>query len=173
MKANYSYARQMAKKVIKQYNLTEVPINLRKLFEGLGLEYVEINDSEDIDGGIIEIDGNPKVAVVNKAKPIARQRFTLAHELGHIFLCHKNRDVYDPEATRDQEVEDFLQGKPPKESEADAFAAELLISYEHLKKYESDINDVAKLVNIFKVSRQAMTYAIVNYWKHMRKKKKL
>ena len=173
MEANYSYAKQMARKVIKTYDLREVPINLRKIFEGLNLEYMEINDSEDIDGGILEVDGEPKIAVVNKAKPIARQRFTLAHELGHIFLCHKDRDVYDSEETRDREEQEFSQGKPPKESEADAFAAELLIPYEHIKKYESDINDVEKMANIFKVSKQAMTYAIVNYWKHMRKKKKL
>lgn len=35
----------------------------------LGLKYIEMNDAEDIDGAIIEIDGKPAIAVLNKAKP--------------------------------------------------------------------------------------------------------
>ena len=37
MEPNYSLARQMAKKVLKDYKLTEVPTDLRKIFQSLGL----------------------------------------------------------------------------------------------------------------------------------------
>ena len=64
------------------------------------------------------------------------------------------------------------QSKPPKEKEADAFASELLVPHDKLKKYEADLKDIDKLAAIFHVSKQAMTIAVMNYWKHSRKKKK-
>ena len=106
------------------------------------------------------------------AKPIPRQRFTLAHELGHIFLKHSKRDLYDAEEVR--EIGQVLadQSKPPKKKEADAFASELLFPYDKLKKYEADIKHIDKLAAIFHVSKEAMTIAVMNYWKYAGKKKK-
>lgn len=177
MEPNYSFARQMAKKVIKQYHLTEVPTNLSKIFESLGMKYIELDDPKDIDGAILEIDNKPSIAVLNKAKPIQRQRFTLAHELAHIFLRHKERDTYDPEAEREQADQDMQNekiqtGKPSSESEADAFASELLIPFDQIKKYEKDISNIEKMTEIFQVSKQAMTIAIMNYWRYSRAKRK-
>jgi len=169
---NYTFARNMAKKVIKDYMLTKVPTDLIKVFKSLGLRYIELNDPEGIDGAIIEIENKPAIAFLNKAKPIQRQRFTLAHELGHIFLKHSKRDQYDAEESREIGDELTQHAKPPKEKEADAFASELLIPYAKLKKYEADINDIDKLAGIFAVSKQAMTIAVMNYWKYSRKKKK-
>src|SRR5271157_5763484 len=138
MEPNYSLARQMARKIIKDYHLTEVPTNLRKIFQSLGMEYIELDDPKDIDGAILEIDNKPSIAVLNRAKPIQRQRFTLAHELAHIFLHHKKRDAYDPEAERElaerEQNEEIQTGKPSSESEADAFASELLIPFDQIKK---------------------------------------
>lgn len=169
---NYSFARNMARKVIKDYKLAEVPTDLTRVSQKLGLKYIELNDPEGIDGAIIEIESKPAIAFLNKAKPIQRQRFTLAHELGHIFLKHSKRDLYDAEDSRDIGEELTDQSKPPKEKEADTFASELLIPYDKLKKYEADINDIAKLAGIFQVSKQAMTIAVMNYWKHSRKTKR-
>jgi Zn-dependent peptidase ImmA (M78 family) len=148
-----------------------VPTNLGKIFQSLGLKYIELDDPKDIDGAILEIDNKPSIAVLNKAKPLQRQRFTLAHELAHIFLKHKQRDTYDPEAERDL-PEDVEHGKPSSEIEADIFAAELLIPFDQIKKFEKEISNVEKIAGIFQVSKQAMTLAIMNYWKHSRTKRK-
>jgi len=176
MEPNYSLARQMARKVIKDYYLTEVPTNLRKIFQSLGMEYIELDDPKDIDGAILEIDNKPSIAVLNRAKPIQRQRFTLAHELAHIFLHHKKRDTYDSEAERElaerEQNEAIQTGKPSSESEADAFASELLIPFDQIKKYEKDISNIEKMAEIFQVSKQAMTLAIMNYWRYSRSKRK-
>src|SRR3990172_6760784 len=171
MEPNYTFARNMARKALKDYDLSEVPTDLLKIFTQLGLKYIEMNDAEDIDGAIIEIGGKPAIAVLNKAKPLPRQRFTLAHELGHIFLAHTRRDIYDPEESREnvRQLTDKL--KPPKEKEADVFASELLIPYEQLKKYTADINNIEKLCGIFQTSKQAMTLAVMNFWKNAGKKK--
>lgn len=172
MEPNYSLARQMAKKVIKDYNLTEVPTDLKIIFQSLGLKYIELDDPKDIDGAILEIDNEPSIAVLNRAKPIQRQRFTLAHELGHIFLKHKQRNIYDPEAERDLDEEVVQQGKPPTEIEADIFASELLMPFDQIKKFEKEIDNIEKMAGVFQVSKQAMTLAIMNYWKYSRTKRK-
>src|SRR3989339_522343 len=95
MEPNYSFARNMARKVLKDYKLSEAPTDLTAIFQGLNLKYIELNDADEIDGAILEIKGKPAIAVLNKARPLQRQRFTLAHELGHIFLKHTRRAVYD------------------------------------------------------------------------------
>ena len=172
MEPNYTFAGNMARKVIKDCKLTKVPTELIKIFQILGLKYIELSDAEDIDGAILEIESKPAIAVLNRAKPIQRQRFTLAHELGHIFLEHSKRDLYDAEESRADAENPMVRTKPPKEVEADIFASELLIPYEQLKKYHSEINNIEKLVSIFQVSKQAMTLAIMNYWKHPPKMKR-
>ena len=172
MEANCSLARNMARKAIKDYKLTEVPTDLRKVFQSLGLKYIELDDPKDIDGAILEIENEPSIAVLNRAKPIQRQRFTLAHELGHIFLKHKQRDVYDPGAEREFNEEDVeSRGKPPVEVEADVFASELLVPFDQIKKFQKEMNNVEKMAAIFQVSKQAMTLAIMNYWRHSRNKR--
>jgi Zn-dependent peptidase ImmA (M78 family) len=169
---NFTLARKMAQKVIKDHKLTEVPTNLNKLFQTLRLKYIELNDPEGIDGAIIEIENNPAIAYLNIAKPIPRQRFTLAHELGHIFLKHSKRDLYDAEEVREMGEKLTDQSKPPKEKEADAFASELLVPHDKLKKYEADIKNIDKLAAIFHVSKDAMTIAVMNYWKYAGNRKK-
>jgi len=47
----------------------------------------------------------------------------------------------------------------------------LLIPYEQLKKLTADINNVEKLCSIFQASKQAMTLAVMNFWKNAGKKK--
>jgi Zn-dependent peptidase ImmA (M78 family) len=171
MEANYSYARDMARKVIRDNDLTEVPTDLVKIFSRLELEYVQLTDPNDDDGAIIWIEEKPKIAVLNIARPLQRQRFTLAHELGHIFLNHQHRDSYNPEEIREQ-GETGKSTKPEIEKEPDAFAAELLVPYEQLKKYSQDMNNIEKLANTFKVSKQVMTLAVMHYWKYVTRKKK-
>jgi len=171
MEPNYAFSRSMAKKVLKDYKLLGIPTDLSVIFKNLGLKYIELNDADDIDGAIMEIKGKPAIAVLNKARPLQRQRFTLAHELGHIFLKHTRRDIYDSDEIRENSNKLISKTKPPQETEADIFASELLIPYEQLKKYTADMSNIDKLTSIFMVSRQAMTIAIMNFWKHDGKKK--
>jgi Zn-dependent peptidase ImmA (M78 family) len=166
---NYKLAKEMARKVLKDHKIISIPTDLVKIFDKLGLQFIELDDPKDIDGAIIEIDGKPKIAVLNKAKSISRQRFTLAHELGHIFLNHNKRDFYEP-VDSEREVPDLrsAKAKPPKEIEADVFAAELLIPYQQLKKYQDSINDLENISKLFQVSKDAMAIAINNYWRYVK-----
>lgn len=162
--ANYKYARDMARKVLKQYKIDDVPTDLKMICESQGLEYVELDDPDELDGAILELEDGTRVAMLNKAKPFVRARFTLAHELGHIFLNHDKREFYDSEVAREY-GEDFPENaKPPKEQEADAFASELLIPMEQLKRFQADLKSPDKLAGIFQVSRPAMAIAVANFF---------
>ncbi len=161
MEANYKYAREMARKILKQHKIKDVPTNLQVICEKLGLEYVELDDPDELDGAILELDGT-RVAMLNKAKPVVRARFTLAHELGHIFLNHDKREFYDPEVAREYGEDVPENQKPAKEQEADAFASELLIPLEQLKKRQGELKDLEKLAAVFQVSRPAMVIAVNN-----------
>lgn len=162
--ANYPLARNMARKVLKQYKIVDVPTDLRKICEGEGLEYMELDDPEAVDGMLMELEDGTRVAMVNRAKAYVRGRFTLAHELGHIFLRHDKRDFYDAETVRELGEDMPESAKPPWEQEADAFAAELLIPQELLKKYQAELKNPEKLAGIFQVSRPAMVIAIANFF---------
>lgn len=167
IKPNYKFAKDTARKVLKDHKLTSIPTDLKKIFDKLGLQFIELEDPTDIDGAIIEIDGKPRIAVLNKSKSISRQRFTLAHELGHIFLSHNKRDFYEI-VENESEVPDSPseKAKPPKEIEADVFASELLIPYHQLKKHQDSVNDLENISKLFQVSKDAMSIAIANYWRY-------
>lgn len=167
MEPNYKFAVDKARFVLKKYKITDVPTNLQIISEGLGLEYVELDDPNELDGALLEI-GGMQIAMLNKAKSFIRGRFTLAHELAHIFLEHGKRDFYDAEAARELGENVPENKKPAKEREADAFASELLIPTEQLKKHMNELKDLDKVADIFQVSKQAMSIAISKFYSSAR-----
>ena len=171
MEANTQFAREMARRTIKKYGLDSVPINLDVIFEKEGYVKVEINKPNGVNGSITHIPGKGTFVAINKANPPNRIRFTLAHELGHIFLHHHKRDVYDGEKYRemdDVDLEEPPSCAPEKETEANAFASELLMPLEQLKKYAKLGYDMDKLADIFQVSKHAMSVAYTSNWKYLK-----
>lgn len=66
---------------------------------------------------------------INKYEPLVRQRFTIAHEIGHILLGHEGVSFRD---TNYQQYNDFI--KRMNEVNANSFAAELLMPEKLLRK---------------------------------------
>jgi len=171
MEANVKFAREMARRTLKKYGLNTVPVDLDVIFAKEGYKKVEINKPDGVNGSIKHIPGKGTFVAVNTAKPFNRIRFTLAHELGHIFLNHDKRDIYDGEASREMELDEFEEmpsSKPAKELEADVFASELLIPLEQLKKYVKQGHELEKLAEIFQVSKHAMSIAYNNNWRYLK-----
>ncbi|MDP8967844.1 MAG: ImmA/IrrE family metallo-endopeptidase, partial [Actinomycetota bacterium] len=83
-----------------------VPVIVARLHEGVA--------------GCCWRDGDRVVLWVNGAQPVVRQRFTLAHELGHVRCGHVAGVAVDTYATLAGHTTDSL------EVQANAFAAELL-----------------------------------------------
>lgn len=121
---------------------------------------------EDLSGFLIR-DKHSIVIGVNSNHSETRQRFTIAHELGHLLL-HPGENYVDrnfPIFFRD---EHSSTAEIRAEIEANQFAADLLMPKRmilDLTKGSIDIDDnelVDKLADRFNVSPQAMTFRLTN-----------
>ena len=108
--------------------------------------------------GFIEKNGDNKVRIyVNMDNAPVRRRFTIAHELGHYFLHHKDKKelkYIDLRSTR----------RTKEEVEANKFAAELLMPEKELREeYEKLMfPTIDSLADTFGVSNQAMKFRLSN-----------
>jgi Zn-dependent peptidase ImmA (M78 family) len=157
-----------ARLVLAKARLARPPVPVERIARanGLVIEYQPF--AGDISGMLCR-DTEPKIIGVNAAQPLARQRFTIAHELGHLFL-HKGRPIIVDKAIRLGNARKDDPGSSlatrREEIEANGFAAELLMPRDLLMKEarallksRDTINDddfVEDLAHRFRVSRPAM-----------------
>ncbi len=119
---------------------------------------------ERVSGALVR-SGSELLIVVNAAHDKKRQRFTIAHEIGHHVLHGLDLHV-DKTHYRDDRSG---TGEDQEEVEANAFAAELLMPSRLLEKglkvnrimfVDEDLID--DLAEEYQVSRQAMTWRLTN-----------
>jgi Zn-dependent peptidase ImmA (M78 family) len=134
-------------------------------------------DLKDI-SGLIFRDGNQVIIGVNERDAVNRQRFTIAHELGHFFLHTQNPLFIDKSidkvATIKLRNQVSSEAVSLEEIEANAFAAELLMPtnmiFEEIKLVHKKVNfendDLDQIITYmatrFEVSKQAMTIRLSN-----------
>jgi Zn-dependent peptidase ImmA (M78 family)/DNA-binding XRE family transcriptional regulator len=94
--------------------------DLVSVVEEAGLRVIGADlPEDDLDGAFLTVpECDAAVALINRTKPALRQRFTLAHEYGHLLL-HRGRGVIVDEA--------IFQTTSPVERQANAFAAAFLM----------------------------------------------
>lgn len=151
---------KIAKNLVKSLGLKN-GFDIEKLVRELGGRIIYVNDP-DIDA-YLEKHGEGFRIYLDINKGRKRQRFSIAHELGHLFLHldYLNRDYWEKLKTAESRV--FRFGHDAEELEANEFAAELLMPEDEFCKYidkiEKDgvinIRDVAKF---FDVSVDAVNY---------------
>jgi Zn-dependent peptidase ImmA (M78 family) len=158
-----AFVRKMAKEVLRRSGIKAPPVDLKRIAEAHGIIYEEVRDFPDkVDALIIE-DGSRTYAAVNANHHIHRQRFSLAHELGHYFLHRNGRTSGGAVSIDNPPGDDQGYGKDPSETEADIFAGELLVPLEMLKQCrEREIPAIAKL---FVVSEQVAAIAVSRHMK--------
>jgi Zn-dependent peptidase ImmA (M78 family)/DNA-binding XRE family transcriptional regulator len=86
---NLEHVENLAFSLRKEFNLGGDPFNnVIELLEGLGIRVLEIELHEDFSGMSTWVDGKIPVVVVNQRldEKLYRKRFTVLHELGHLFL---------------------------------------------------------------------------------------
>lgn len=150
--------KKITEAVLKNAGVESLPIPVEKIAEGLGMS-ISYAPSEEYSGMLVrKKDGSGKVLVgINSAESRERQRFTIAHEVGHFFL-HKDLDV-----SVDYRMS-YSAPKPPREQEADEFAGNLLMPKKLLVSdfdqiisnhsfLETDLKNLAKK---YAVSTEAM-----------------
>ncbi len=156
-----------AKQVLKACGIKKRPVALDTILEHYSIEKIRLEASADIFGAIVR-KGNRVSIAVNPNQHPNRQRFTIAHELGH-FFCHNAQDMeyVDGDFRVSWRNNASSAGVDWKEIEANRFAAELLMPEDMLRKdvdKHSAINRnvVHLLASLYGVSRLAMQYRLIN-----------
>lgn len=141
------------------YKIIEPPIDVIKIAGLLGFKVLPFDFPETM-SGVIKIEGTKKIIAVNKNNHEVRQRFTIAHELGHYLSGHSN---FSHEETFVDPDKKYLDPRHRDEDEADEFAAELLMPENMLKKdvLENKL-DAITLAKKYNVSEQAMWLQLIN-----------
>jgi Zn-dependent peptidase ImmA (M78 family) len=159
-----------AEKVLKDHGVRRTPINVARI-ASKHASVVRRALEDDISGALIPLGENEWAILVNSQHHPNRQRFTIAHELGHLLL-HGYRTPHADKQFRLRDARSS-EGSVLEEIQANQFAAELLMPRAMIMKaiercgfQHAPANDVeeeqfeelvTKLAKDFRVSRQAMT----------------
>jgi len=156
-----------AKMLIDHYKPT-IPVDVKSLATKLNVEILPIKDpySEVIGRSYLEDDR--AIIEYSSDMNIHRQRFTIAHHLGHLVLGHTNRNV----SCSDVDYTDTDK----QELDANVFAANILISPNSLRDMMSRMkpsnhscNNIRKTVKIlsevYNVSESIVRWQLEEFYK--------
>lgn len=140
--------------------------DLFRLADLNGVLVFKLTIAPDLSGLLVRSSSlKPSIIIVNtNRKNVFHQRFTLAHELGHLRLHGSEEEVFD-----DAIDESTDAGGTDRDSEANWFAAELLVPYQELQRVvrsfcvpDAGLSDrlVIELASYFGVSHQAMLWRL-------------
>lgn len=145
--------------LLHRFGVHNPSVDVNAIAEKLGIE-VNIGEMDQGISGVIYREKGKAVIGLNKDDTAERNRFTIAHEIGH-FMMHRDQDLHvDSEEIlfrRTSELGD------PKETAANVFAAALLMPKAFLmKESKPSLKNISKLAEKYNVSSQAMSYRLVN-----------
>lgn len=83
----YQNSRDLAWKILLQERICKLPVSVIGICRNMGIPIRLYSADDDNSGYSTIIDGNP-IIFVKSTELTERQRFTAAHELGHILLGH-------------------------------------------------------------------------------------
>jgi Zn-dependent peptidase ImmA (M78 family) len=149
----HSYARARARLLIKEFGLTAPPVDIEAILKARGV-VVKRHAIKEIDYAVTFFYRGRYYVSVNVCNP-GRDRWSLAHELGHIELGHYR--TYD----LDTLAEDRLTEKERRilDREADVFARDLLMPAAWVRSAvggPARFGMIDELADMFKVSWEAM-----------------
>jgi Zn-dependent peptidase ImmA (M78 family) len=141
-------------------------IDIEEIIRSLGILLFKQDFRTDLSGAAF-IRGAQRIISVNtnKREPIYRQRFTMAHELGHILLHDDQEMSVDVKPITLLRNNESSSGTSWREVEANMFAANLLmpessirLEYDRLNSFLIDEDIILeRLAKTFGVSNHAMS----------------
>jgi Zn-dependent peptidase ImmA (M78 family) len=152
-------ARQRAREVLKMLGIKDAPVDVIQVAKVVGFTVLQYPFAETT-SGVTFIEGDVKAIGVNEAHARTRQRFSVAHELGHFLSGHTS---YDHQAMHIEDRPEWLNPQNRQESEANDFAAELLMPEQFLKVDVAKHGlDIPFLAQRYQVSEQAMWIQLID-----------
>lgn len=124
------------------------------MFPDIKVEYLPMQQAQS---GLLRYEDGIWNICINSLHNKKRQRFTLAHELGHYILHkEKNSEFRDTVLFRNEVLDSM-------EYNANEFAGELLMPENTLRTYiNNGTRNIGELADVFGVSASAMKYRIVS-----------
>jgi Zn-dependent peptidase ImmA (M78 family) len=151
----------IAEGILNKLNTKSIPIQLEEITGKLQIK-ISRAPSKDFSGLLIRKDGHALIGI-NNNEALVRQRFTIAHELGHFFL-HPRKDTFVDYRDNKKDIM-----RTPAEKQANMFAAALLMPRSFLEKdYKTLVkkglgeDELTILANKYQVSEEAMRFRLMN-----------
>lgn len=162
------YVKSIARELLDQYEVSDPPVPVERLAKAEGIRLVLKDLEGDISGFLLRQDDGSPVIGVNSHHPRVRQRFTVAHELGHYLLGAEDSLHIDRKFELKLRSNLSSQGVDSDEMEANLFAAELLMpgfllnhDLEDAQPFDiSDESEIRRLARKYGVSSQALMIRI-------------
>jgi len=160
--------RRLAQSLLLRAQVSEPPVPVETVAQILDLK-IRLEPFEGNISGCTIRRGDKAVIGVNSLHHANRQRFTIAHEIGHFFLHKGEQVIVDRNFRINFRDERSGKAEKPEEIEANCFAAELLMPLdfllEDLQDKVIDLEDdtlIQELAEKYRVSPQALSYRIAN-----------
>lgn len=149
---------ELTQDIIVYYDIKIPILDIDDVVKRIGGEIKSDDLLSEYSDGYIKKKGDSFQIVVSLYQPRKRRNFTIAHELGHLFL-HMGYMI-DSEKWENQTDRYYRKGNSDEEYEANEFAAALLMPKKEYKKIldkytEGDIVYTTKIAKEFNVSVNA------------------
>lgn len=154
-KPRIGLARNIARKILNDAGIKNPPILIKDVIacikkdRDVSVYPWAFGDNTD---GIQVASGDTSTIGYNKNQHPHRQRFTVAHEIGHLLLGHTAKNfILD------------LNSRKPEEIEANQFAAELLMPLAMLKEdFQNGNKDIKYIAERYNVSEDAVWWRLID-----------
>lgn len=153
-----------ARSIIREYRL-RVPVEIDiEAIAALRRAYVREEALEGCDGRVIKRGQHGIISVRAGITELGRKRFTIAHELGHFELHDAGAELI---ICVEKDFQSSIQQSPSRETEANLFAAELLMPESMFKPLCAQASPylalVVKLAEEFRTSLQASALRYITF----------
>ena len=162
--------RQRAVNLLAECGVLGAPVPVEQIAVANGIQIIR-SAAEWSESGFLLRDNGRVIIGINARNSPSRQRFTIAHELGH-WLMHDGKPLIVDQSVMINKRDDVSsQATDLQEVQANQFAADLLMPKEYVmdelrQQMSSDIGSREELITLlarrFDVSNDAMDWRLIN-----------